>query len=78
MLISLWSLDISLDQGLDTLLVSHKLQRGIGTRVNERVHEVRAHASKEDPQNKKVHADIPFLAFFLSFALSSCLPACLL
>ena len=28
MLISLWSLDISLDQALDTLLESHKLQRG--------------------------------------------------
>ena len=31
-LISLWSLGISLDQALDTLFESHKLQRGIGTR----------------------------------------------
>ena len=52
MLISLWSLDISLDQALDTLLESHKLQRGVGTRMNERVNEVRARATKESPQNE--------------------------
>ena len=54
MLISLWSLDISLDQALDTLLESHKLQRGIGTRMNERVNEVRARATKESPQNENL------------------------
>ena len=54
MLISLWSLDISLDQALDTLLESHKLQRGIGTRMNERVNEVRTRATKEGPQNENL------------------------
>ena len=54
MLISLWSLDISLDQALDTLLESHKLRRDIGTRMNERVNEVRARATKESPQKENL------------------------
>ena len=54
MLTSLWSLDISLDRALDSLLESHKLQRGIGTRMNEKVNEVRTRATKESPQNENL------------------------
>ena len=55
------------------LLKSRKLQRGIGTRVNE----VRNRASKERPQNEHlqlphhVYAHTPFfVSFFLSFCIS--------
>ena len=88
MLNSLWSLDISLDQVLHTLLESHKLQRGIGRRVNERVNGIRIHASKEGPQHKHlllphhVYAHTPFflsvLLSFFTYFLLSCLSACLL
>ena len=83
MLISLWSLDISLDRALDTLLKSHNLQSGIGTRVNERVNEVSEPMSARKTLRMKsssclinphhVYADIPF---FLSFFRVSPLVCC--
>ena len=85
MLISLWSLDISLDQALGTLLESRKLHRGIGTRMNERVNEVKSRATKESPQNENLYCSYliiyialaPVLLSLFLFVLPSFLSPCL-